>query len=96
MANVQFFFASWVSTDGDMAPGDVHLWSAWSFDYGDAFSVTATPVTGDPEQPDRTLAVEDVRINGKPDGTITLLWNVRNVGSSYIDGYGIGISWVNQ
>ncbi|HJZ94044.1 MAG TPA: hypothetical protein VKE40_24430 [Gemmataceae bacterium] len=97
MANTYYWSTSWVSTEGgDMAPGDEHYWWANPFDYGDAISVTAYPVTGNPEDLHRQLEVKDVRIDRVPDGGTTLLWTVKNVGTTYIPGYAVGSSVTNQ
>jgi len=64
------------------------------FAYGDAMSVTAHPVTGDPNAPHRVLKVEDVRIDGTPTGR-TLRFRVRNEGTSGTPGYGVGISFIS-
>ena len=96
MANVAFYFFGWVSTNGDMAPGDVHNWWSASYAYGDAISLTASPVIGDPGGPVRELTVSNVRMDGNNNGTRTLLWSVKNTGTQSIQGYGIGISVVNS
>ncbi len=43
----------------------------------------------------RALEVQDVRIDGTPDGLRTLLFTVKNVGSGFIPGYIVGSSVVN-
>jgi hypothetical protein len=97
MANVEHAFFSWVSTEGnDMAPGETHFWWLAPTFYGEAVSVTAHPVVGNPSQPSRTLAVENIRVVGEPNGSRTLLFNVRNVGSSFIVGYGIGFGFIQE
>jgi len=97
MANTYYWFTSWTSTEGsDMSPGDVHGWWANPFAYGDAITVTAHPVTGNPEDPHRVLTVENVRIDGTPDGGRTLLFSVRNAGTTFIPGYGLGSSLTNS
>jgi len=96
MANTYFWSTSWVSTNADMAPGDTHWWWANPFAFGDAITLTAHPVTGNPEDPHRVLTVENVRIDGTPDGLRTLLFVVRNAGSSYIPGYIVGSSVTNS
>lgn len=96
MASQYYWSTSWVSNEGaDMAPGDAHYWWANPFTYGDAITVTAHPVTGDPADAHRTLEVQDVRIDGTPDGLLTLLFTVKNVGSGFIPGYAVGSSVVN-
>lgn len=99
MANVSHWYASWVSTEGnDMRPGEAHEWWMAPAVPGDAISVTAQPITGDPDQPHRVLAVENVRIIGEPSdrGGHTMLFTVRNVGSSFIVGYGIGFGFISK
>jgi hypothetical protein len=64
------------------------------FQYGDALSVTAHPVIGNPNALHRVLTVENVRVDGTPTGR-TLLFTVRNVGGFSIPGYGVGISFIS-
>jgi len=95
MATVNRAFFSWVSQEGfDFMPGAAHSWWMTGFKYGDALSVTAHSVVGNPLAPHRVLAVTDVRVDGQPTGR-TLLFTVRNVGSYSIPGYGVGISWIS-
>lgn len=95
MATVNRAFFSWVGAGGSyFAPGSVHNWWMTGFAYGDAMSVTAHPVTGDPNAPHRVLKVEDVRIDGTPTGR-TLRFRVRNEGTSGTPGYGVGISFIS-
>ncbi len=97
MAKVERVFLSWVSTMGDMAPGEIHHWWMIPTFYGDAVSVTAHAITGNPTQPSRTLEVEHVRTVGEAQGrSHTLLFNVRNAGNSYIVGYGIGLGFIRR
>jgi hypothetical protein len=98
MANQYYWSASWVSAENeDMAPGEVHLWWANPFQFGDSISLTAHPVAGDPTAPHRVLAVEEVRIDRVPDADGgTLLFSVRNVGNTLIPAYIIGSNVVNQ
>jgi hypothetical protein len=65
------------------------------FKYGDALSVTAHPVTGNPDATHRVLAVENIRVDGAPSGGLTLLFTVRNVGGFSVPGYGVGISYIS-
>lgn len=96
MANQYYWSASWVSNEGaDMASGDAHYWCANPFAPGDAITVTAHAVTGNPDDAHRTLEVQDVRIDGTPDGRRTLLFTVKNVGSGFIPGDIVGSSVVN-
>ena len=93
MATVNRAFFSW-SGPGSLPPGGTHGWWMVGFKYGDAMSVTAHPVVGDPNALHRVLTVENIRIDGTPGG-LTLLFTVRNVGGFSIPGYGIGISYIS-
>jgi hypothetical protein len=93
MATVNRAFLSW-SGPGSLPPGGSHGWWMVGFKYGDALSVTAHPVTGDPHALHRVLTVENIRIDGAPSG-LTLLFTVRNVGAYSIPGYGVGISFIS-
>jgi hypothetical protein len=85
MANVSYWQASWVSMEGyPMSPGDVHYWEAIPLGYLEAWSVTAVPIAGD-EDPTAILG-----------GSRGFLFNVKNVGTSYIDGYGMNFSIISQ
>jgi len=66
------------------------------FKPGDALSVTAHPITGNPNAPHRILTVENVRVDGTPNGGRTLLFTVRNVGAYSMPGYGVGIGWISR
>ena len=94
MATVNRAFFSWTATGAYFAPGATHSWWMTGFKYGDAMSVTAHPVIGDPSALHRVLAVENIRIDGDPGGR-TMLFTIRNVGSYPIPGYGIGISFIS-
>lgn len=96
MANVSYFFGSWVSggPQDDLAPGEAHYWFAWGFfDYGGAISLTAHPVVGAPVE--RRLAVENVFMEGDPGGR-RLYFSVRNIGNSSVPGYGVGYGTISQ
>jgi hypothetical protein len=93
MPNVSYWTGTWTGTD-DMAPGDVHSWSSSGMVYGEATSVTAYPVTGNADDPDRVVEVGDVRMDGHPDGGLVLLFTVRNVGSTFIPAYLVALSSV--
>jgi hypothetical protein len=94
MANVNYFFTSWVGSEGDdFYPGDTHYWVMWGFDYGNIVYASAHPVVGPPGE--RVLAVEDIRIEGDPSGR-RLYCTVRNVGAYSMPAYGIGFSWVSK
>ena len=94
MATVNRAFFSW-SGAGGLPPGGSHGWWMVGFKYGDALSVTAHPVTGNPNAPHRVLTVENIRVDGTPNGGRTLLFTVRNVGGFSIPGYGVGISYIS-
>jgi len=97
MATVTYWSASWVSMEGnDMAPGDEHGWSLAPVLPGEVYSVTAQPHTGDFTQPHRTLSVDNIRVVGEPDGGRTLLFGVKNVGSSFIVAYEVDFGIINQ
>jgi len=96
MANVSYWQASWVSMEGyPMSPGDVHYWEASPLGYLEAWSVTAVPIASD-EDPTAILGVEDVRVIADASGSRGFLFNVKNVGTSYIDGYGVNFSIISQ
>jgi hypothetical protein len=96
MANVSYWQASWVSMEGyPMSPGDVHYWEASPLGYLEAWSVTAVPIAGS-EDPTAILSVEDVRVIADASGSRGFLFNVKNVGTSYIDGYGMNFSIISQ
>jgi hypothetical protein len=93
VANVVYTSVSETFADAaELAPGDVRLWWANGFfNYGDAISVTAHSVILNPGDPPGDIAVQDVRIDASSDGGHTLLFTVKNVGSSFIPGYRVGI-----
>ncbi len=96
MATVNRAFFSWVGAGGAyFAPGSAHSWWMTGFKYGDALSVTAHPVVGDPDAAHRVLTVEDIRIDGTPTGR-TLRFRVSNVGTSAMPGYGVGIAYISS
>jgi hypothetical protein len=96
MASVSYWQASWVSMEGyPMSPGDVHYWEASPLGYLEAWSVTAVPIAGG-EDPTAILSVEDVRVIADASGSRGFLFNVKNVGTSYIDGYGMNFSIISQ
>ena len=95
MANVSYFFSSWTSAGpgSDLAPGGTHGWIMWGFDYGHMINVSAHPVVGGPGE--RKLAIENVQIQGDTTGR-RLLFTVRNVGSTFVPGYGMGFGWISS
>ena len=94
MANVSYWFGYWVSASAvdALAPGDSHDWIAWPYNYGDAISISASPLQGGEEQ---ILDVENVRLQADTGGR-RIFFTVRNAGRSLVDGYGIGYSYVSQ
>jgi hypothetical protein len=92
VATVNRMFLSW-SGPGSLPPGGSQGWWMVGFKYGDSLSVTAHPVTGNPTALHRVLAVDNIRVDGTPNG-LTLRFTVRNVGSLSIPAYGIGISYI--
>jgi hypothetical protein len=97
MATVNRAFFSWVGPGGAyFPPGGVHDWWMTGFKYGDALSVTAHPVIGDVAAPHRVLHVDNVRVDGVPSGVLTLLFRVRNAGTTSMPGYGVGIGWISR
>ena len=51
---------------------------------------------GNPEDPHRQLAVENVRVDGVPDGGLSVLFTVRNVENIVIPSYAFGIGWIKE
>ncbi len=97
MATTLYWFGSWVSGPGQayLNPGAAHYWVLWGFEYGSAISVTAHSVVLVNELVERTLTVEDVRVEGDNTGR-RLYFTVRNTGSNATPGYGMGFSFVTQ
>jgi hypothetical protein len=96
VATVNRAFYSWFGSGGTyFPPGGQHNWWMVGFRYGDALSVTAHPVTGDPRDPHRVLLVDNVRIDGSPTG-LTLRFRVTNVGATRMPAYGVGIGWISS
>jgi hypothetical protein len=93
MATVYYGFLSWSA--GWFNPGQVHSWYWNNPVYAAAYSVTAQPVTGDPNAAHRTLRVDNVRVDGTPSGR-TLQFDVKNVGTDAVPGYGIGIGAITS
>ena len=60
MATVNRAFFSWAGP-GSLPPSGSHGWWMVGFKYGDALSVTAHPVVGDPGALHRVLTVESLR-----------------------------------
>lgn len=96
MATVHRAFFSWFGYGGTyFAPGAAHGWWMTGFKYGDALSVTAHAVTGNPTHPHRVLMVDNVRTDSTPDGGHTLQFRVNNVGFYPMPAYGVGIGWIS-
>ncbi|WP_299590641.1 hypothetical protein [Mucilaginibacter sp.] len=100
MANISYWFGSWVSGwesggSPDLRPGETHNWTFWGFKYGDAVSVTAHPVVLINYLEERVLNIENVRIEGDLSGS-RLYFTVRNSGSNSVPGYGLGFSIISQ
>jgi hypothetical protein len=99
MASTSYGTASWQPTGGndDMAPGDSHRWF-WPLNLGDVFSVSAHPIVGAPES--RFLVVENIVFEGGPleGGQIgrRVNFSVRNAGTTFIPGYILGVSFINE
>jgi hypothetical protein len=93
MANVWYWFGSWVSADeGGMAPGEQHHWIAWPVNWGDAVSITATPIAGIEEH---VLAVSDIRMEADAVGNRRIFFTVTNVGQTYVDAYANGYGYIS-
>ena len=78
-----------------MSPGEVHHWWAVPVGYLEDWSVTAVPVAGG-EDPPQILSVGDVQVTADASGGHTFLFSVKNVGTSYIDGYGVNFGIISQ
>ena len=105
MANVSYMSAWRSSGLPGLLPNQVESLFAWSFDLGDAITVSAHPAESDLIGNDSTypveafLRVENVQIEsntGTPSGARRVFFDVRNVGTTSVSSYVIGISWVNQ
>jgi len=94
MATVEYWAGSWTSGGDDLLPGKSHWWSTGDFGYGDSISLTATPVVGNPNDPERILAVENVTMQGDPQGHFRLVFSVRNAGDTVVIGYVVAYSIV--
>ena len=94
MANVNYWFGYWLAAnDTDArAPGDTHSWIAWPYSYGEAIGISAS-VTDPGEE--HILAVENIRLQDDLNGR-RMLFTVRNIGRSLVNGYGIGYSHISQ
>jgi hypothetical protein len=96
VANVRYWFGSWVSTNGDeLPPGGVHSWVAWSYNYGETITITANPLIDESGGEQQILTVENVQVEADVSGR-RMFFNVRNVGPGSIDGYGIAYSFVSS
>lgn len=94
MATVSYFFASWVSADNDLLPGQVHSWDLSGFNYGDDISLSVHPlIEGDGSEQD--LAVGNVKMQTSSGGR-RMLFTVTNTGPNSVDGYGMGFGLVSS
>jgi len=93
MANVDYWAGSWVGDD--LLPNETHDWIMWGFQYGDAVSLTAQAVTGNPNAGERILRIENQRFEGDPSGR-RLYYTVRNVSNEPIPGYIVGFAMISQ
>lgn len=102
MASVQYWDFGWVSADEfGMAPGDTHYWIAYPFEFGDvvnlmAHAVSGTPTDPQPQDANSQLIVENVYTSVDANGQRTIVFNVKNVGPTYILGYNVGSSVINK
>jgi hypothetical protein len=93
MASVTYWSGNWASSgpSEDLAPGDFHPWTATGFVSGDAISITAYSVKGET----RDLAVENMQMEWNGDQQLWILnFNIRNVGSNFVDGYFFGFAHI--
>ena len=97
MASVTLVFGTYVSTGpgDDFEPGETHTWSASGYRYGDAISVTAHAVPDLAAGARRALIVENVHTETLRTGN-RLIFTVRNVGSTPIPRYGLGVGWIGR
>ena len=96
MATANRAYFSWIGTGGSyFPPGGTHDWWMVGFNVGDALSVTAYPVIGDPRDLHRVLQVENIRMDGDPGGW-TFRFRVHNIGTTHMPGYGVGIAWTSH
>jgi hypothetical protein len=102
MAHVQYADFGVSLPDGfAMAPGDTHYWITYPYNWGDVVNLMAHAVSGSPADPqpqdaDSQLIVENVHTSVDANGQRTIVFNVRNVGSTDINGYNIGTSIINK
>lgn len=90
MASLSRTFLTWVGSGFN--PGVEHYWWSTPADYGNAVGITAHAVSLIGVS--REIAVKDVRTHVDAAGNRTMLFTVRNTGTSNIPGYGIGFSYV--
>ena len=91
MATVHRAFGS---TVGTLYPGQTAGWYMTPVTYGDAFTVSAHPVTGNPREWNRVLEVRNIRVDGSPTAGLTLRFSVANVGLHPTPGYGVAVGWI--
>jgi hypothetical protein len=94
MANVNYWFGYWLaaSESDALAPGETHSWIAWPYSYGEAIGISASATEPGEEH---ILAVENVSLQDDVNGR-RMLFNVKNIGRSQVDAYGIGYSHISQ
>jgi hypothetical protein len=81
---------------GNFPPGAQHEWRMIGFAPGDPIFVTAHPVVGNPFDLHRVLAVDNLRVDGVPNGAASLVARVRNVGTTNVPGYSLGFGWISR
>jgi hypothetical protein len=105
MAKVSYLSGLQASTFPGLLPNQVDSWMAWSFDIGDAITVSAHPVDSDlignnDKYPvEAFLRVENVSVEsntGTSAGPRRVFFDVRNVGTTSVSTYAIGISSINK
>ncbi len=94
MAHVNHWTGFWQSAgpNNDLLPGNTHQWIAWPINYGDALSVTASPVQGGLQH---VLAVENVQIQSDATGR-RIFYTVRNAGQTPVPGYAVGYGYISE
>jgi hypothetical protein len=104
MPLVQFWDFWWDSADhggSSMAPNETHYYISYPFNQGDvvnfmAYAVSGVPGEPIPEDANSQLIVENVYTSVDANGQYTVVFNVKNVGLTYIGGYNVGSSVINR
>ena len=103
MAVVEYYDYWWNSMFNlaDMAPGDTHYWISYPYHRGDVVNLMAYAPSGVPGKPqpqdaNSQLRVENVYTSVDANGQYTTVFNVKNVGLTYIETYVIGTSVINK